>query len=336
MTVQSILKSELPEIPVCDSIGRTPAHLVHSFPHLFEDLMRCAERRYTRLGLAIGDAFSARWLARTGNPYLAEMDEVATLTKRPGARVLNISYEWSCTAGIATDPDGAGMRLRRVLDWDLDGLGRNIVLARQCGTAGEWWNLTWPGFSGVITAMAPGRFAAAINQPPLRATGFTVIGDWFAARRAVFRSAALPPAHLLRQAFDECASYGDAVEMLCRIPVSAPVFYSLAGAANGEGCVIERTEEDFRLRPAPVAVANHWNEMPWPGRGRGPNSPGRQAAMEALFDDGLDGRDLGWLAPPILNRDTRLAVVANPRQGILTVQGWECAGPATRPLTLAA
>jgi hypothetical protein len=35
------------------------------------------------------------------------------------------------------------------------------------GPAGEYHNITWPGYVGILTASAPGRFAAAINQAPL-------------------------------------------------------------------------------------------------------------------------------------------------------------------------
>ena len=35
------------------------------------------------------------------------------------------------------------------------------------GAAGEFFNVTWPGYVGTLTASAPGRFAAAINQAPL-------------------------------------------------------------------------------------------------------------------------------------------------------------------------
>ena len=36
------------------------------------------------------------------------------------------------------------------------------------GAAGEFINVSWPGYAGTLTASAPGRFAAAINQAPLR------------------------------------------------------------------------------------------------------------------------------------------------------------------------
>jgi hypothetical protein len=39
----------------------------------------------------------------------------------------------------------------------------------------------------------------------------------------------LPPAHLLRQVFEEAQSYAEAVERLCQTPVAVPVIYILAG-----------------------------------------------------------------------------------------------------------
>ena len=36
------------------------------------------------------------------------------------------------------DPTAPGMRLLRTLDWPFHGLGRNLVVARQTGPAGEF------------------------------------------------------------------------------------------------------------------------------------------------------------------------------------------------------
>jgi hypothetical protein len=40
----------------------------------------------------------------------------------------------------------------------------------------------------------------------------------------------------------------------------------------------------------------------------------------------------GWLKDPVLQKDTRVAVMANPRSGRLLVQGLEKTGPVTRIL----
>ena len=44
--------------------------------------------------------------------------------------------------------------------------------------------------------------------------------------------------------------------------------------------------------------------------------------------------DFSWLAPPILNQTTRVAMIANAAQGSLMVQGFEADGPATAVFTL--
>ena len=43
-----------------------------------------------------------------------------------------------------------------------------VEVARQRGVAGDFLSVTWPGFAGLLTAVAPGRFAASINQAPMR------------------------------------------------------------------------------------------------------------------------------------------------------------------------
>src|SRR5437867_11470090 len=35
------------------------------------------------------------------------------------------------------------------------------------GIAGDYFSVTWPGYAGVLTAMAPLRFAACLNQAPM-------------------------------------------------------------------------------------------------------------------------------------------------------------------------
>ena len=96
----------------------------------------------------------------------ADVAAIAAALGFPGIWFLNGSYEWGCTAA-ARDEDGAPW-LARTLDWPYPGLGRHLEVARMRGTAGEFFNVTWPGYVGVLTASAPGRFAAAINQAPLR------------------------------------------------------------------------------------------------------------------------------------------------------------------------
>jgi len=84
-------------------------------------------------------------------------------------------YLFACTTSAAPGPNGAPL-LRRSLDWPFDGLGRCVEIAWQSGPAGDFYNVTWPGAVGVLSAMAPGRFCAVINQAPMRRRTRGLIG----------------------------------------------------------------------------------------------------------------------------------------------------------------
>jgi hypothetical protein len=208
------------------------------------------------------------------------------------------------------------------------------VIAEREGAAGSYLAVTWPGFVGLLTGLAPGRFAAAFNQAPLRNRYGLAAADWLADRAGVLRSRALPPAHLLRRVFDCCRDYAEARAMLVETPICLPAMFALAGPGKNEGCIIERTETEAAVYEAPEAMANHWIDGRF-GRAR---PRGRESqARRALLQGSLAAADgFAWLRPPILNPDTRLAVVADPASGHMLVQGYESTGPATGVREIAA
>lgn len=283
--------------------------------------------------MRLADARSRRWLEASGNPFVAEIEAVHAEAGRPGAWLLNLSYEWGCSAAVAPDPAGQGMRLLRTLDWPFHGLGAGLMAARHEGPAGRWLNLTWSGFAGVLTALCPGRFAVAFNQTPMRARrlgplGLPMIADWALNRLALARTSALPPAHLLRLVCDEAPDYDTAKRRIAETPLAASCFVTLAGVSPGEGCVIERMEEGAAVHEAPAAVTNHWLTPDRTGHGRTRNSPER---LEAIRDAMHGPGELAWVVPPVLNPETRLAAELNAATGEALVQGWEHHGPATQP-----
>ncbi|MBT3359277.1 MAG: hypothetical protein HN403_06570 [Rhodospirillales bacterium] len=302
-------------------------------PELLSEIMQTARQRYGTPVLWTADAVSRRWMERTNDPYLTEITKVAEHTGAPGIFMLNLSFEWGCTTGLAPDPITPGNRMLRTLDWPLDGLGRTLAVTRHESRAGEYFNVTWPGFAGITTAMAPGRFSAALNQPPMRWTSPIMALDWIANRAAIWKNGGLPPAHLLRKVFDECATYDEAKRMLSETPVCIPVFYTLSGVDADESCAIERLETQSDIREGSVSTANHWIGFGVPGRARGIDSVGRWQCMEQVRERDV-ADDFAWVAPPILNATTRLAAIANARAGKLIVQGWEEDGPATEIFTL--
>jgi len=325
------MSSPLPAIPVLDAPGPAGAALYAADPDRAARLLARARRRYSRVGLALTDARSRAWLTRSASPYAAEVDAIAARLGTPGAHLLNLSYEWACTTAVAPSPDGSGPRLMRTLDWMLDGLGEELVIGRHEGPAGPWLALGWPGFAGVVTALAPGRFAVALNQPPARRRrfgpfGVTRAGDWLLDRIAVGRNRAMPPSHLLRLVCDTARDAGEARRLLAETPVCLPVFYSLCGLDLEVSCAIERTDTAAFIHSAPICIANHWLTTGLEGWHRTDSSHARRVGLAASM---ATATGLDWVVPPILNDMTRLAAVLSPVTGGLIARGYEAGGPTT-------
>jgi len=123
-------------IPYFDIAEGGPVDLCGLAPERLESLIEAGRAHYGSAALAVGDGISRSWLTKARNPYVEEIDRIAETVGTAGAFLLNLSYKWTCTTCIGRDPSGRGNRLLRTLDWPLDGLGRNVVVARQ-GRAGR-------------------------------------------------------------------------------------------------------------------------------------------------------------------------------------------------------
>ncbi len=278
----------------------------------------------------LGDPVVRWWMRRVGSPYVHEIEAIARALGRPGTWLLHGAYLFGCTA--LADESSGGPRLRRTLDWPFPGLGRLVQVVRQRGSAGEFLNVTWPGFVGVLSAVAPGRFAASINQAPMRRRNdlsWLLWLDYVLNAVAAFcRHDGVPPEHLLRRAFETCATFDEARHLLESEPVARPVLFMLIGCAAGERAVIERDGQQARTYRTDTIVANAWREdrAGWRPRccGEGPpaeNNHRRRAALAAWA--GRDAADFAWATGPVLNACTRLTVEMQPASGRLAVAGWE-------------
>ena len=283
------------------------------------------------------DSVTRRWLARSRSPYVAEVEAIAAALALPGIWFLNGSYQWGCTA-LARDQGGAPW-LARTLDWPFPGLGRHLEIARMRGPAGPFDNVTWPGFVGTLTASAPGRFAAAINQAPMwRRTRHPWLRPYDIAMNALrtWRIRFIPPDHLLRDVFETCKDFGAARQRLETTPVARPVIYTLVGCERGERCVIERTEESFASRDDDTAAANNWLRGREPWEARMPSDVLLTRSYEEAADNSCTRREqlaawpgefacqnFDWVTPPVLNQFTRLAVEMCPATGVLRAVGYE-------------
>lgn len=323
----------LTAIPVIESGRDFPLTTLAHQKARAHALLDLATRRYPRRALTALDAVSRAWLVRWDNAHLPEIDRVAEMLGRPGAYFFSVNYEWGCTCRAAPSPGAKSARLIRVLDWMTPGLGRNIIATRVSGaSAGPFVTLTWPGYTGVLQVMAPGRFSAALNQAPMRSTlGFYYL-DWAANKKRVWSMPHPTPAHLLREVSETADNFASAKRTLSEHPISTPAIFTIAGIAPEETAVIERSETEAHVVDGTEVAANHWQQAPWKGHARGQDSVGRARMMSTIapeFDPAFP-----WLEAPILNGHTRLALVADAREGRLVARGYENMAPATEPLVL--
>lgn len=329
-------------LPFVDLRGKSPIDLLRSYPDVARQLIASARRSYGRAaflasypGFRLGDRLAHRWLSDNKNPYLHEIESFAEILEAPGVKALNLSYEFGCTSGAWRTGDTVSML--RVLDWPVMQLGRFAMVVLQSSRVGDYYNITWPATSGVYTAMAPGRFCAALNQAPSRRHGWGAAGDWVTNALHMLKETGLPPAHLLRRVFETAVSYSEAKTMLMDTPLAVPAIYTLAGTQPGEGCIIERLEHTVKVIELSagqmVSSANHFqSDLSQAGQGFRPreiDSAGRFKLSCSLGGHDLEAQDFRFLQAPIINANTRLAMVGDAATGRLMVQGYEGSIPTT-------
>jgi hypothetical protein len=282
------------------------------------------------------DSVTRHWLLRSRSPYAAEVHAIAAELGFPGIWFLNGCYQWGCTA-LACEQGGVPW-LVRTLDWPFPGLGRHLEVAQMRAAAGDFASVTWPGYVGILTASAPGRFAACINQAPMwRRTRRPWLRPYDIAlnARQTWGIRSIPPDHLLREVFETCKTFGDAKHRLETTPIARPVIYTLVGCHHGERSVIERTHDGFASRDNDTGAANDWlrSRPPWEAR------VGAEVLFTRTFDEAAENSrtrrehltawpgpfvgEFGWVSPPVLNSQTRLAVEMCPATGVLRAIGYE-------------
>jgi hypothetical protein len=319
----------MPEIPIIDCDEGGAQRLFDLSADGAQRLAAVARRTYTPPVVAFLDWRSRKWIEKNDSPYAPEIAHIAERMPGAGVHALNLSYEWACTTAAVAP------LMMRALDWRLDGMGREIVVSRHRSPSGSWLNVTWPGFVGVLTALAPGRFAAALNQAPLRRRSYVLPIDWAIDRLRINGTRAMPPTHVLRLVFETCSTFDEAVEVLRDTPIALPAMFAITGA-NGQACVIERQEKSAFVHDGNEVMANHWLNSQWRrGRSRGIDSEGRWRTLRAATQHADKGQGFGWLRPPVLNRLTRLAAVMNAATGALSVIGLEPRGTIAMPVTKA-
>ncbi len=290
------------------------------------------------LATRLVDRISHSWFVRQANPYLEEIRHVAELVGRPGTYFLNAAYEWACSTSVAADPSGDGARMIRVLDWGFAGIGPHVVIARHESAHGPFYNVTWPGYAGVVTAMAPGRFSAAINQAPrVPVSGIRALDEIVTRLRVLLARDAILASHLLRRVFESAPDFDAAIGMLTddSIDLAMPALFIVAGIEPEQSCVVEALGRERRIHrttqaTAALGVANQWLSPDLKGYARNEaittgapmsaeeNNALRQIMIRRLQHGGFTGA--ADLLEPVLNSHTVMVAAANARRGEMTVE----------------
>jgi hypothetical protein len=197
----------------------------------------------------------ARLYQRSGGLYHGEIEAWAKgLNVSVGtATILNCAYELShlrwpklkvfgCTAGVRWI-NGLGMVHVRSLDWPLGSMGAATRLFRFRRGSREFYSVGVPGQVGVLSGMLPHAYSVTINWAP----------------PVAFPTFDFGPTFLLRDALETCESYDALVRMLTETKLSTSVFFTVCGTSPGQACIIERTQNDFVVRPIAESLvqANH-------------------------------------------------------------------------------
>lgn len=238
---------------------------------------------------------------------------------------------FACTSGAAWS-EADGMVHLRTLDWCFPALGKSIVVYHMINApGGDFYNISFPGYVGVLTAMAPGRFSASINYGTPNCLPTL---DW-------------PPSHLLRHVFEQCADYDEALRMLEETPTGTPALITLVGTKKNQSAIIEcLTGESLShstSKNRSIAIANDYlsGKARDERNGLGPKdiSPWERAPENDVIEAGRRNAMLKRLnaAPmtsanfaikslnsfPIRNDETKLQAAMAPRTGSMTLYGIE-------------
>lgn len=210
------------------------------------------------LGKSVGRAAAISRSVRSVLPaeYWSEVQSVATRVSVPADVMLlcNVYYDMvsaliGCTAFAVDTP--AGPLHARNLDWWTENRLLNetsMACLFKGAPAGEFISIGWPGYLGVLSGMAPGRFAITLN----------------AVLSEEATQVALPIAFQIRKTFEETETFSGAVERLSQAVIPGNCLLLISGVGRGEMLVIERTPTRNAIRHAEagrIIVANDYLKL---------------------------------------------------------------------------
>jgi len=186
-------------------------------------------------------------------PYNEELKGIAATTKIPYGEILlfNIFYEvfTACTSIVATNSSGYNIHARNLdfglfMGWDqvnntwllteaLRPLVVNIDFTRQNQTV--YKSVHFAGYIGVITGMKTNAFTLSLNERFNINGGYIGLLEWILGIRSGSWTT-----FLMRDVLEKANSYEEAVNLLSKTQILAPVYFIVGGVRPFEGSIITR------------------------------------------------------------------------------------------------
>ncbi|MCA8988561.1 MAG: hypothetical protein KDA78_13010 [Planctomycetaceae bacterium] len=181
------------------------------------------------------ELYSAEHIPET---FAAEIHSLSGLCSRTNLEILtaNLYYDFvklllGCTAFSVNTPNGPIHA--RNMDWfsESNCLSDYTTIISFQGRE-SFQSVGWPGFAGMFSGIAPGRFAitmnaALSNEPQVPGASIAI---------------------LIREVFETCSDFSSAVEKLCNTTITSDCLLLITGCLADEMLVIERTPTRFALR----------------------------------------------------------------------------------------
>jgi hypothetical protein len=167
----------------------------------------------------------------------------------------NLLYEMSAMGGLCTsvafDAQGLGMVHARNMDWPLPQIRSRTILIDFDGPAGPFTAVTMPGYIGVLSAVAPGRFSATINS--------TLNQPWHGR---IPNFSGFAASFALRSVFESCEDYDDAIHTLLNTEVFSSFYVQVVGPKRGQAALVRMlrsgNHEVLKYAGKALGISNHW------------------------------------------------------------------------------
>jgi acid ceramidase len=223
-------------------LRRPPGNRWHLTPEQQRQARELLALYKTDLGIPqdVGEFLSASARELVRPDHWAELESLSLALGLPLSDVVLCNFYYDalkvilgCTA-FAVDSADCVLHARNLDWWTTSAiLGRYTTICRFVGGIhGEFITIGWPGFTGVFSGIAPGRFAITLNavlslEPAVLAT---------------------PVVLTLRSVLEEARTFDGALSVLSAAPLPSDSLLLLTGTRPGEQAVIERTPSRCAVR----------------------------------------------------------------------------------------